>query len=196
MNSLPVAMAGDTISLKVSGDFIAAIGTDSEATTWNENLAAKSGAKIIPMFKNFYTYEDCTIKKDDVAFCEVQTINMDIARNTTVDKAVNGCKIVNTGITAASGAMTATFNIDDYNTNKAHTDFKLNFDFKKENGCEFLLEFPLVKPSLADPDMVADKQAYVSPTLSAYGVSGTQSFNATIIAPALVDTTGAIVGTY
>jgi len=196
MNALPVAMAGDTISLKVSGDFMAAVANDSTSATWDEELSAKTGAKIIPMFKNFYTYEDCTVKKDDVAFCEVQTINMDISRNVTIQKALNRCKIADVGAVTASGAMTAVFKIADYENNKNHTDFKLSFEFRKDNGCQFILNFPLVKPSQSDPDQTFDKQAMMTSTLSAYGESGTQSFNATVIAPALIDSTGAVIGTY
>ncbi|MEA2091046.1 MAG: hypothetical protein U9O83_01620, partial [Campylobacterota bacterium] len=87
MNTMPMGMTGGTISLKVSGDFVGATAIDSEDADWDENLSAKAGAVIIPQFKDFYSYEDCTVKADTVALCKVESINLDVSRNVTVEDA-------------------------------------------------------------------------------------------------------------
>lgn len=196
MNSMPMGMTGSTISLKVGADFIGASSVDSTQDAWDENLALKAGAKIVPQFKGFYSYEDCTVSVDETPLCEVESINLDVSRNVTVEDAINGCKIVNIGIASAKGSMNRVFTIEDYNAFRDHTDFKVDFDFQKLNGCGAKISYPFVKPVLADPAQTIDKQAYLSTEISAYGTAAVQSFSAVITAPALVDETGAIIGAY
>lgn len=196
MNAMPMGMTGGTISLKISGDFLGAIATDSTKSDWDTNLAAKSGAVIIPQFKGFYSYEDCTVKVDNVALCGIESINLDITRNVTVDNAINKCKIADIGITSVKGNMNRVFTIEDYQAFREHTDFTVEFDFAKSNGCGLNVFYPHVKPMLADPAQTIDKQAYLSTELSAYGTAANQSFSATITAPALVSDAGVIIGTY
>ncbi len=196
MNSLPMAMTGGTISLKASMDFIAAVASDSREAAWTTELASIAGAKIVPAFKEFYSYEDCTVKVDTVALCEVESINLDTNRNITIDNAINGCKIANVGITSISGSMNRVFTLEDYDTFKNHIDFAVQFDFQKINGCSATFNFPLVKPMLADPMHSIDKQAYLNTDLSAYGIDGTPSVDAVIVYPSLVDSTGTVIGAY
>jgi len=196
MNSMPIAMTGGTIALKASLDFIGAAASDSEESTWTDELAGIAGAKIVSSFKDFYSYEDCTVTAAAVDLCEVESINLDTARNLTVDDGVNNCKIVNIGTTSVKGNMNRVFTIADYDTFKTHTDFAVVFNFVKANGCELILTYPFVKPKLADPAQSIDKQAYLSTELSAYGKTGTQSVSATVTYPSLVDSTGALVGAY
>lgn len=196
MNSLPVSMTGGTISLKASIDFLGVSAIDSEDATWVEPLADITGAQIVPTFKDYYAYEDCTVKVDTVDLCQVDSVNIDTNRNVTVDDAINGCKISNTGIPNISGNMSRVFEIADFNDAKTHTDFALQFAFEKLNGCALTLDYPLVRPKLADPIQTIDKQVMMSVDVSAYGVSGTKSVQATVIYPSFVDAAGAIVGAY
>ena len=92
--------------------------------------------------------------------------------------------------------MSRVFETAEYNSAKAHTDFKLEYDFVKANGCALNITFPLVKPKLAAPIQSIDKQTYLSVDISAYGESGVPSVNASVTYPSLVDTAGAIVGAY
>jgi hypothetical protein len=92
--------------------------------------------------------------------------------------------------------MNRVFTIEDYESFREHTDFKVEFDFQKTNGCGVTITYPYVKPMLSDPAQAIDKQAYLSTEISAYGTSDTQSFSAVVTAPALVDSTGAVLGTY
>ena len=86
MNALPVAMTGGTIAMKATIDFIGASAIDSEDASWVEELSAITGAQIVPNFKDFFSYEDCTVKVDTVALCEVESVNIDLSRNVTVDQ--------------------------------------------------------------------------------------------------------------
>lgn len=194
MNSLPMAMTGGTISLKVSGDFIGASYADSTQAGFTA-LSAMAGAKIVPSYKDYFGYEDCEVKIDTVALCGIDSVNIDISRNVTADDALNNCKIINTGITSASGSLKKVFSVADYEAFIAHTDFALSFDFQKANGCAATFNFPYVRPALADPEMMVDKQAYLTTAISAYGTSANQSVSATITAPMLFDSAGALVGT-
>lgn len=196
LNAMPMGMTGGTISLKISGDFLGTKATDSTKADWDTNLVAKTGAVVVPQFKGFYSYEDCTVKVDDVALCEVEAINLDVTRNVTVTPAVNNCKITDIGVTSVKGSMNRVFTIEDYESFREHTDFKVEFDFKKSNGCEATITYPYVKPSMSDPAQTIDKQAYLTAELSAYGTSANQSFSAVVIAPALVSDTGSVIGTY
>lgn len=193
MNVFPMAMTGGTISLKVSGDFIGASYEDSTQAGFVA-LSAKSGYKLVPNFKDYYAYQDCTVKIDTIALCGIDSINLDITRNVTSSDAINNCKIIDIGITSVKGAMKRVMEIADYTAFKAHTDFAVEFNFQKSNGCGATFNFPFVRPSLADPDLMVDKQAYLSTTLSAYGTAASQSVSATITAPMLFDSTGALVG--
>ena len=92
--------------------------------------------------------------------------------------------------------MSRVFETADFNNAKAHTDFALSFNFTKANGCALTLSYPLVTPKLADPIQSVDKQTMMSVDISAYGISGTKSVQATVIYPSLVDDTGAVVGNY
>jgi len=196
MNTMPVSMTGGTISLKISGDFMGASASDSEESTWVEELSAITDAKIVPNFKDFYSYEDCDVTVDTVSLCEVESINLDVTRNVTIDDGVNGCKIPNIGTTAISGNMNRVFTTADYGNFKEHTDMAVVYNFNKSNGCSMVLTYPFVKPKLADPVQSIDKQAYLSADLSAYGKTGTQSVSATVTYPSLVDSTGAVLGAY
>lgn len=196
MNALPMGMAGGTISLKASLDFIAATATDSLKSTWTTPLASIAGAKIIPAFKEFFSYEDCTVKVNTVALCEVESVNVDVTRGVTVSDGVNKCKIPNMGVLSAKGSISRVFTLDDYTKYDAHEDFALQFAFAKTNGCKLTVNYPYVKPSRSDPAQTIDKQAYLTAELSAYGVTGVQSINATIVVPSLVDSTGAVIGAY
>lgn len=196
MNTLPVAMTGGTISLKASIDFLGASAIDSEDAAWVEPLADITGAQIVSSFKDYYAYEDCTVNVDTVALCEVDSVNLDTNRNVTIDDAINGCKIPNVGVPDISGAMSRVFETADFTNAKAHTDFALQFAFVKTNGCALTLDYPLVKPQLADPILSIDKQTMLSVNISAYGVTGTKSVQASVTYPSLVDSTGAIVGAY
>jgi len=194
MNTLPMAMSGGTISLKVSGDFMGAAYSDSTQVGFSA-LSAMVGATIVPNFKDYYSYEDCTVNIDTVALCGIDSINLDITRNVTVADALNNCKIVDIGITSVKGNMKRVFSVADYTAFKAHTDFATQFSFVKANGCQAVFNFPLVRPALADPELVVDKQAYLTTAISAYGTTATPSVNATITAPMLYDSIGALVGT-
>jgi len=196
MNTMPVAMSGGTIALKVTGDFLGASAIDSEDASWTTPLSGISGAQIVPNFKDFYSYEDCTVKVDTVALCEVESINLDISRNVTVDDAINGCKIINIGTTSVKGNMNRVFTIADYTAFRDHTDFAVEFAFAKLNGCALSITYPYVKPKLADPAQTIDKQAYLSTEISAYGTAAAQSVSATVTYPSLVDDTGTLVGAY
>jgi len=48
MNTMPLSMTGGTISLKIAIDAVGISGIDSLSTDWDEELSAKTGAKIIP----------------------------------------------------------------------------------------------------------------------------------------------------
>lgn len=194
MNTLPMAMTGGTISLKVSGDFIGAAYEDSTQVGYVA-LSAMAGAKIVPNFKDYYGYEDCLVKVDTVALCGIESINLDIGRNVTAADALNNCKIVDIGITSVKGNMKRVFSVADYTAFKAHTDFAVQFDFEKANGCKAVFDFPFVRPALADPELMVDKQAYLTTAISAYGTLASQSVSATITAPMMFDSTGALVGT-
>lgn len=194
MNTLPMAMTGGTISLKVSGDFIGAAYSDSTQAGYVA-LSAMAGAKTVPNFKDYYGYEDCTVNIDTVALCGIDSINLDITRNVTAADAINDCKIVDIGITSVKGNMKRVFSIADYEAFKAHTDFAVQFDFTKANGCKAIFDFPFVRPALTDPELMADKQAYLTTAISAYGTLASQSVSATITAPMMFDSTGALVGT-
>jgi len=196
MNSLPVAMSGGTISLKASIDFLGVSALDSEDTDWVEPLADITGARIVPTFKDYYSYEECTVKVDTVALCETDSVSLDTNRNVTIEDAVNNCKISNVGIPTISGTMSRVFETADFNNAKTHTDFELLFDFVKLNGCALALTYPLVKPKLADPIQSIDKQTMMSVDISAYGVSGTKSVQASVTYPGLYDSTGTLVGAY
>lgn len=196
MNSLPVAMAGGTISLKASIDFLGVSALDSEDDDWVEPLADITGARIVPSFKDYYSYEDCKVKVDTVDLCETESVNIDLNRNVTVDDAVNGCKISNVGLPNANGSMSRVFETADFNNAKTHTDFALQFAFTKLNGCALTLDYPLVKPKLADPIQSIDKQVMMSVDISAYGVTGTKSVQASVTYPGLYDSTGTLVGAY
>lgn len=196
MNTMPVMLSGSTISMKTAGDFIAAKSVDSESADWDENLSAKDGAVIVPQFKEYYIYEDARVKMDNILLCETDSINCDITRNVTVTDAVNNCKIVDIGTTSAKGNFSKVFETADYVSFKEHNVFALTFDCTKPNGCQFKVDFPLVQPKLADPALSVDKQSMLSSEITAYGEDGIQSFSMTIIAPALVDDAGNIVGTY
>lgn len=194
MNAMPVAMTGGTISWKISGDFVGASATDSTEVGFTE-LSALAGAKIVPTFKDYYAYEDFTVTIDTVANCGIESINLDITRNVAVEDALNNCKNVNIGITSVKGNMNRVFEIADYTAFKAHTDMAIVFNFTKANGCSAVLTYPLVRPKLADPAQMIDKQAYLSTELSAYGTSSSASVSAVVVAPGLYDSTGALVGT-
>jgi hypothetical protein len=196
MNSLPIAMTGDTISVKVAGDMIGVSASASTDADWVEELSAITGAKIVPAFKNYYSYEDCTVKADDVAYCEVSDVNITTNRNITVDDAINDCKIKNIGVASASGSITRVFEEAVYSSYKAHEDFKLDFDFQKSNGCALLFTYANVRPKLADPDITIDKQTFLTSDISAFGTSTVKSVQATVTYPALFDSaTGLIVNT-
>jgi hypothetical protein len=92
--------------------------------------------------------------------------------------------------------MSRVFEIADFNNAKTHTDFALQFAFTKLNGCALTLDYPLVRPKLADPIQTIDKQVMMSVDLSAYGVTGTKSVQATVIYPSFVDTAGTVIGAY
>lgn len=194
MNTLPMAMAGGTISLKVSGDFMAATSANSTQAGYTK-LSAMVGAKIVPAFKDFYGYDDCTVTLDSVADCGIESINLDITRNVMLDNAINNCKIPNIGVTSIKGAMNRVFDTTEYSNDEVHLDKSIVFDFEKANGCQTTVTFPLVRPKLADPVQTIDKQAFMNVELSAYGTSATPSVSAVVIAPGLFDSTGAIVGT-
>ena len=196
MNSLPVSMTGGTISLKASIDFLGVTAIDSEDAAWVEPLADITGAQIVPTFKDYYSYEDCKVKVDTVDLCQVDSVNLDTNRNVTVEDAINNCKISNTGIPNISGSMSRVFEIADFNDAKTHTDFALQFAFTKLNGCALTLDYPLVRPKLADPIQSIDKQVMMSVDISAYGVTGTKSVQASVTYPSLVDTAGTVVGAY
>lgn len=196
MNALPMGMTGGTISLKASLDFIAATATDSLQDSWTTPLASIAGAQIVPAFKEFFSYEDCTVKVDTVALCEVESINVDITRNVTVSDGVNNCKIPEIGILSAKGNINRVFTLDDYEKFDIHQDFALQFAFEKANGCKLTVNYPYIKPERSDPMHSIDKQAYLTAAISAYGITGTQSVNATIVVPSLVDSTGAVIGAY
>jgi hypothetical protein len=196
MNAMPIAMTGGTISLKISGDFIGASSIDSRDAAWVSPLASIAGAKIVSNFKDFYSYEDCTVKADGIALTGVESINLDVTRNVTVADAVNSNKIKDIGITSVKGSMNRVFTFADYDAYKTHTDFAVIFDFQKTNGCGVTLTYPYVKPGLADPVQSIDKQAYLSTEISAYGKGAVQSVRATCTYPSLVDSTGTIVGAY
>ena len=196
MGSLPVSMTGGTISLKASIDFLGVSAIDSENTAWTTPLSGIAGVKIVPNFKDYYSYEDCSVQADSVELNETDSVNMDTNRNVTVEDAVNKKKISNTGIATVSGSMSRTFETAEFNKAKAHTDFALSYNFTKSNGCALTLTYPLVTPKLSDPIQSVDKQTMMSVDLSAYGVSGTKSVQATVTYPSLVDSTGAIVGKY
>jgi len=196
MNTMPMGMTGGTIALKVSGDFVGAVASDSEEADWSTPLSGIAGAQIVPNFKDFYSYEDCTVKVDTVDLCEVESINIDVSRNVTVDDAINGCKIINVGTASVKGSLNRVFTIADYNNFKAHTDFKTEFVFAKANGCAMTVTYPFVKPKLADPAQTIDKQAYLSTEISAYGTATTQSVSATVTYPSLVDDAGTLIGAY
>lgn len=196
MNAMPIAMTGGTIALKASLDFLGASAIDSEDAAWTTPLSGIAGAQIVPQYKDFYSYEDCTVKVDTIALCEVESINLDVSRNVSVDDGINGCKILNVGTTAISGNMNRVFTLADYANFKEHVDMKVEFDFVKLNGCALNITFPFVKPKLADPVQTIDKQAYLSADLSAYGKSGTQSVSATVTYPSLVDSAGNLIGAY
>ena len=196
MNSLPVSMTGGTISLKASIDFLGVSAIDSEDAAWVEPLADITGAQIVPTFKDYYAYEDCDVTVDTVSLCQVDSVNLDTNRNVTIEDAVNNCKISNTGIPNISGTMSRVFETADFNNAKTHTDFALAFNFTKLNGCALILDYPLVKPKLADPIQSIDKQTMMSVDISAYGVSGTKSVQASVTYPSLVDSAGTVIGAY
>jgi hypothetical protein len=195
MNAMPVAMSGGTISLKVSGDFVGASAADSTEIGFT-NLAAMSGAKVVPNFKEFYAYEDCTVTIDGVAECGIESINLDVTRNVTMEGAINGCKIPNVGVTSVKGNINRVFTLEDYADFKNHIDMAVVFDFQKVNGCGTTITFPYVRPKLADAVQAIDKQAYLSTEISGFGAAGVQSVSATCVAPAMYDSTGALVGAY
>ena len=194
MNTLPMAMSGGTISLKVSGDFVGAAYSDSTQAGYVA-LSAMAGAKLVPNFKDYYGYEDCLVKIDTVALCGIDSMNLDISRNVTAADGLNNCKIVDIGITSVKGNLKKVFSLADYAAFKAHTDFATEFNFTKANGCKAVFSFPYVRPALADPEQTIDKQAYLTTAISAYGTAANQSVSATITAPMMFDSTGTLVGT-
>lgn len=194
MNTLPMAMSGSTIALKASGDFTGASYSDSTQAGFVA-LSAIGGATIVPNFKDYYSYEDCTVNIDGVALCGIDSINLDITRNVSIADALNNCKIVDIGITSVKGNMKRVFSVADYMAFQSHTDFVTQFSFVKANGCQAVFNFPQVRPGLADPELMVDKQAYLTTAISAHGTAASPSVNATIIAPMLYDSTGALIGT-
>lgn len=194
MDKLPMAMTGGTISLKSSVDFVGAISTDSTEVGFT-SLSAMTGAIIVPVVKEYFQYVDSAIKINNVALCGMDSINLDIVRNVAATDALNACKIVDTGVTAISGTLKRVMDMASYLNFKTNTDFAVEFNFTKANGCKFVLDYPYVRPSLADPDISVDKQAYLSTAISAYGTSIAQSVSATIIAPMLFTSAGVLVGT-
>lgn len=193
-NSLPIGMSGGTISLKMSGDFVGATATDSTEAGFVA-LADTAGAKIVPNFKQYYAYEDCSVELDSVALCKTESINLDTARNIDVSSALNGCNIVDIGTASVKGNMNKVFTIADYEAYKAHENFKVEFIFTKSNGCGMTMTYTYVTPSKADGMMKVDGQAMISPEISASGTATVKSVLASITYPALFDSTGAITNT-
>jgi len=195
-NTLPIEMSGSTISLKMGADFVGVKSTDSTEDGFTP-LASMSGAKIVKQFKEFYSYGDSAVKIDDNALCGIESLNMTVTRNISVEKGLNDCSLVNIGITNVKGTQNRVFTIEDFKNNKAHTDFKLDYEFSKPNGCFLKVEFGAVTPQYTAPAQSIDKQVYISGDISAKTNNGIPSTVAELIYPALVDSSdGSIIGAY
>ena len=194
-SSLPMAMTGGTISVKMAGDLQGGTLIKSTDATWVEPLSAIAGNKIVPTFKDFYSYDDCTVKVDNLDLVEVTDVNIDTNRNVSFEDGINNSKIRNIGTATVKGSINRVFDKTVMTNYDNHADFKLEFDFKKANGCSLNITYPKVKPAKAKQQHDIAKLTYLTSELSAYGTSTVKSVQATATYPALFDTTGTIVGT-
>ncbi len=196
MSQLPIALTGDTSVPEISLDLKPKAAIDSEDDNWIMNLEGITGAQVAILGRDYLggACSNLILEIDDVQAGDYDEANMTIDKQLTTENRIN-CTKTNKRDPIQSGSMTKDFTISDYADFAAKTTFKMEFIFKNAQGASALFLFPKTEPSGAEPLLESSDQVLISPELSATDDDNGYASYATIIAPSLVDSSGAIIGT-
>ncbi len=195
-SQLPLTLTGDTSVPEVGLDLKPTAAIDSEDDAWVDNLEAYTGATVAILGRDYLggACKNLILEIDDVQAGDYDEATMTIDKQLTSENRIN-CTKINKRDPVQNGTLTKDFTIEDYQDFAAKTTFKMEMIFRNAQGASAQFLFPAVEPNGAEPILEAVDQVLISPELSATDDDNGYASYATIIAPSLVDTNGAIIGT-
>lgn len=183
VNTIGFSVSGDTNGLKTT---VATVGIKEEDSIHDDTyteMSAQTGFTEIPMVKDFWSYDEVTVKIDGVAAVKTSMVDLSVNNNVTVDNAVNKDKIGNLGQVAISGNINCEFNTEFYQDAKDHTVKTVSLEMSKANGCSATITLGQIEMAKVDKMYDTQKSTMLNIPYSAFDTSTTKSISYEVVGP-------------
>ena len=180
-NSIGFSVSGDTNGLKTT---VAVVGVKEQDSSLDESyteMSAQAGFTEVGMTKDFWSYDEVTVKIDGEAAVKTSMTDFTITNNITVDNGVNNDKIENIGVIQISGNINGEFREEWYRDAKNHTKKSVSLEFSKANGCSAIITLPQIEMAKVDKVYDTQKNTMLNIPFSAFDLSDSKSITYEVV---------------
>ena len=182
-NTLPLSLSGGGQSVSSS---VSTVGMKKEDSLLDDNfvnLSAMSGYTHVDTVQSFYSVKDLSVYINGVKAEKTTEVSITSTNNVSMTDALNGEKVEELGQIENSGSIKCLFNTQKYKDAANNGVQSLRLEFKKQNGCMYVVEYPQFEMEKVDKVFETNKTTSLDIPINAFDTQDNKSVKYDIISP-------------